>query len=232
MDVEALLRQYEADGEEASYERARRAYEDALTVTPDSAELHHQYGYLRECHARYELRQAAASYDRAIARDPEWAKPRFQLLLVRAALHEIEDEIRVYRARLQAHPEDLRAYRLLASAYLLAHRPDDADQTAVAGLRLAPNDAPLIRARAEAAAARDQVDDALALWRRAGELDPEDISGEYAAAFLLERTGRIADAADRWRGIIRWCTARGLELERQWPARELARLEEISQRRA
>ena len=220
-----MLREYEATGDEATYAAARSGYEVALAEEPNDAALRNQYGYLRECHARNELRAAAAEYERAIRLDPEWAKPRYQLLVVRAALLEIDDAIRACRARLAAHPDDIAEYRLLTSAFLLANRPDDADETAVSGLRLAPRDATLVRSRGEAAAMTGRVDDALALWRRARELDPDDISGEYSAAFLLEREGRRAEAAERWGAIVAWCEARGFGLEAEWPRRERARLE-------
>jgi tetratricopeptide (TPR) repeat protein len=225
VDLNELLRRYEATGDEATYLEARTGYEAAVDAAPDDAELHHQLGYLRECHARNELRLAAARYERAIELESEWAKPRYQLLAVRAALLEIEDAIRVQRERLAARPDDIQGHRLLAAAYLLAHRPEEAEQTAISGLRLAPDDAGLTRALGEAAAARGRIDEALVHWRRARELDPEDISTLYSAAFALERDGRVPEAATQWRAIIDWCAARGLDLETNWPQRELARLQ-------
>jgi protein O-GlcNAc transferase len=225
MDLEELLRRYEAEGDETIYLEARAAYEVAIEAAPTDARLQHQYGYLRECHARNELREAAARYERAIDLDPEWAKPRYQLLAAKAALLEIRDEIRAHHARLAAHPDDTREYRFLASAYLLAQQPEKADETALSGLRLTPDDAHLTRARAEAAAAMGRTADALTLWRRALEVDPDDISGLYSAAFLLEREGRLEEAALQWRAIVEWCVARGYEVEARWPRRELTRLE-------
>lgn len=225
MDLEKLLREYESSGDERIYRQAKTAYEEALQATPDDAKLHHQYGYLNECHARNGLRRAAAEYERAIELEPEWAKPRYQLLAARAAVLEIDDAIRAQLARLAARPGYIVEYRLLASAYLLAQRPDKADETAVAGLQLAPDDAVLTSARGHAAAASGRTEEALAFWGRARALDPEDLSGEYGAAFLLEREGRIAEAAARWRTIIDWCTARGYATESEWPKRELARLD-------
>jgi tetratricopeptide (TPR) repeat protein len=225
MELKELLRRYEATGDEATYVEANAGYEVAIDAAPHNAELHHEYGYLRECHARNELRLAAARYERAIELEPEWAKPRYQLLAVRAALLEIEDAIRVQRERLAARPDDIQEHRLLAAAYLLSHRPEQAEQIAASGLRLAPDDAALTRALGEAAAARGRTDQALVHWRRARELDPEDISTLYSAAFALERDGRVPEAADEWRAIIDWCAARGLDLEIHWPQRELARLE-------
>ena len=45
------------------------------------------------------------------------------------------------------------------------------------------------------------------------ELEPEDIGALYSRAFLLEREGRLAEAADAWRSIIEWNEARGFTLQ-------------------
>ncbi|MBV8998366.1 MAG: hypothetical protein JO304_04855, partial [Solirubrobacterales bacterium] len=46
----------------------------------------------------------------------------------------------------------------------------------------------------------------------------------YSSAFLLEREGRLADAADAWRSIIEWNESRGFTLQTEWPKHELERL--------
>ena len=46
----------------------------------------------------------------------------------------------------------------------------------------------------------------------------------YSSAFLLEREGRLAEAAETWREIIDWSEARGLTLEAVWPKQELHRV--------
>lgn len=65
---------------------------------------------------------------------------------------------------------------------------------------------------------------ALADWRRAHELDREDLSSVYSGAFLLEREGRLAEAAEAWRYIVDWNVARGYELTAVWPREELDRV--------
>jgi hypothetical protein len=74
------------------------------------------------------------------------------------------------------------------------------------------------------ALALDDAGGALADWRVALELDPEDIGAAYSTAFLLEREGRLEEAVAAWRFIVDWTLARGLELEAEWPQRELERL--------
>ncbi len=64
----------------------------------------------------------------------------------------------------------------------------------------------------------------MATWQRVFELDPERISVRYSRAFLLERLGRLTEAAAEWEAIIAWLQERNYEIQAQWPVRELARL--------
>jgi hypothetical protein len=47
----------------------------------------------------------------------------------------------------------------------------------------------------------------------------------FNAAFLLERLGRLAEAADEWRFIIGWNEEREETIHLDWLRRELRRLE-------
>jgi tetratricopeptide (TPR) repeat protein len=93
-----------------------------------------------------------------------------------------------------------------------------------AGLELTPNDAALHALRGEAKAGLGDAEGALADWRRALELEPDDIGPLYSSAFLLEREGRVAEAIDAWQAIIDWNEARGYSLQTPWPRQELDRL--------
>jgi tetratricopeptide (TPR) repeat protein len=84
----------------------------------------------------------------------------------------------------------------------------------------------LIAERGEVKAATGDPDGALADWRLALELDPEDIGPLYSSAFLLEREGRLDEARDTWWVIVEWLDARGFTLQAAWPRRELERLDE------
>jgi tetratricopeptide (TPR) repeat protein len=100
-----------------------------------------------------------------------------------------------------------------------------------AGLELAPDDGHLVELQGDAFSATERVEEALACWRRAVELDRENISPLYSTASLLERQGRLADAAAAWGQIIGWCEQRGNTLDADWPRREVVRLEaELSSR--
>jgi tetratricopeptide (TPR) repeat protein len=223
MTKKELLERYEALGEEGDFVAARSLYEQALAGEHDARALT-DYGYLLESHARLELRRAVELYERAIQLDPSDDRPHYQLICARAGLQEPELPIASYEQRVARSPNDVREYRFLATAYLRAHAFGRARDAIAAGLALAPHDGPLLAMRGEARAGLGDSEGALADWRRALELEPEDIGALYSSAFLLEREGRLTEAADAWRSIIEWNESRGLTLQTDWPKRELERL--------
>jgi tetratricopeptide (TPR) repeat protein len=227
IDKKELLERYEATGEEAVYLKALPLYERAARDGADPETLK-DYGYLLECHARNLLRRAVAQYERAIELDPDSDKPRYQLISARAGLQEPELPIAEYEKELEAAPDQIRWYRLLASAYLSAHYYDRAKKVVDRGLALDPDDPILTESRAEARAGTGDPEGALADWRRALELDPDHIGPLYMSAFVLERIGRRAEAMDTWQAIIDWSQSRGYELDTLWPKRELARLQLVA----
>jgi tetratricopeptide (TPR) repeat protein len=224
MDRDELLARYEATGGEQDFLEAKSLYEKALTESPDDSQLHLKYGYLLECHSRSQLRHAVAQYERAIQLDPSNTKAHYQLIAARAGLLEPDQPISVYEHRLAGAPRDLDAHRLLAAAYLAGRQYAKAQRVIDDGLALAPDDATLIENRGDVRAGTGDPDGALADWRRALKLNPENLSSVYSSAFLLERQGRMLEAMDAWRYIIDWSEARGFSLETEWPKRELQRL--------
>jgi tetratricopeptide (TPR) repeat protein len=223
MTKEELLERYEARGEESDFLAARSLYEHALAGDHDARDLT-DYGYLLESHARRELRRAVELYERAIQLDPSDDRPHYQLIFARAGLQEPELPIASYEQRVARSPDDVRAYRFLATAYLRAHAFGQARDAVEGGLALAPDDGPLVAMRGEAKAGLGDPAGALADWRRALELEPEDIGALYSSAFLLEREAQLAEAADAWRSIIEWNESRGFTLQTEWPKQELERL--------
>ena len=223
MRKEELLERYEALGEERDFVAARPLYEQALAQTPD-ARLLNDYGYLLFAHARRELRSAVELYERVIELDSGYDKPHYQLIIARAALQETEPTVRMYEQRLRDTPGEVREYRFLTTAYLRAHMFERALAVAAAGLELAPDDAALVAMEGEAKAGLGDSEGALADWRRALELEPEDIGVLYSSAFLLEREGRLAEAIEAWQAIVEWNASRGYLLQCEWPRQELERL--------
>jgi tetratricopeptide (TPR) repeat protein len=227
MERDELLERYEALGDEADFLAAKPLYEEALAGEPD-AKLLNDYGYLLYGHARNEIRRAVELLERAIELDPAYDKPHYQLISARAALLESDGPVATYEERVATAPTEVREHRFLATAYLLAGAHAKAGAVADAGLALAPDDAALIAMRGEAKAGLGDPEGALADWARALELESEDIGALYSTAFLLEREGRLVEAADAWRQIIAWNEERGYRLQTVWPEQELERLRKLT----
>jgi tetratricopeptide (TPR) repeat protein len=223
MDRQELLERYEALGEESDFLAARPLFERAAVEAPDARVLR-DYGYLLFGHARNELRRAVELDERAIELDPGDDKAHYQLISARAALQEQELSVGLYERRVAASPGEVRERRFLVAAYLQARAHRQALETAEAGLALAADDPALIAMRGEARAGLHDSEGALADWRRALELDAEDIGALYSSAFLLEREGRVAKAIEAWQSIIDWNESRGYTLQTVWPRQELERL--------
>jgi|SRR5215472_5336087 len=233
MDKDELLERYEALGAEDDFlaakplfeaEIKRREQRDEGLLGPEDALLLRQYGYLLECHGRIAIRRAIEQYERAIALDPAAVKVRYQWIGAKASIGEAETAVDLYRQRVAASPGDLRELRLLADAYLADKDFDAAKDVIDTGLTLAPDDPTLTYDRGVVKAHRGDVEGALADWRRDHELDPESFGSVYASASLLEREGRLAEAAEAWRHIIDSAIERGWELTAVWPRQELQRL--------
>src|SRR5262245_34406822 len=139
MTKEELLEHYEALGDERVFLAAQPLYERAIAEASEPRVLS-DYGYLLYAHARRELRRAVELYEQAIALDPGYDKPHYQLIVARAALQEPELAVRTYETRLRAAPGELRAHRFLATAYLSARAFERALSVVVAGVELDPDD--------------------------------------------------------------------------------------------
>lgn len=233
MDKDELLERYEALGEDGDFlaakplfeaEIQRRQASEAGLSGPGAALLLRQHGYLLECHGRITIRRAIEQYQRSIDLGPGDDKAHYQWIGAKAALFEADDAVARYQQRVAAAPGDVRELRFLARALLAVRDFDAADAVIGTGLALAPHDPGLIYDRGEVKAHRGDTEGALADWRREHELDPENFDGVYASAFLLEREGRLAEAADAWRRIIDHATERGWELTAAWPRQELQRV--------
>ena len=240
MDKDELLERYEALGEDDDFLAAKPLFEaeirrleesEAGLRGPDVALLLRQYGYLLNCHGRITIRRAIEQYQRSI--DLGWDDDQVQYMWIgaKATLGEADDAITRYQERVAASPGDVRALRFLAHAYLAASDFDAAKGVIDTGLALAPDDVGLIEDRGEVKAHKDDPEGALADWRRAHELNPEYFGPVYASAFLLEREGRLAEAAEAWRQIVDDATERGWELTAAWPRQELQRLLGLLERR-
>src|SRR6266508_3710464 len=57
-----------------------------------------------------------------------------------------------------------------------------------------------------------------------GRYSLREAVAQYESAFLLERLGRLQEAAGAWRSIVDWCRSHDAPLTAEWPRQELERL--------
>jgi tetratricopeptide (TPR) repeat protein len=225
MDKDALIALLEERQDEETFEEARRALDSAL-AEGENASLLLDYGYIHECRGRAGIREAIRWYERSLALDPASERTRHQLIQAYAALGETHQAIELYKQRLAAAPGDIVEYRCLAHAHLAAGEYEEAGNVVEAGLELG-QDVGLLEQRGSVLAGQSHPEEALATWERVFQLDGERISARYSRAFLLERLGRLPDAAVEWQTIIAWLRERGYDIQAEWPERELARLQGV-----
>jgi tetratricopeptide (TPR) repeat protein len=233
MDKDELLERYEALGQDDDFlaaeplfkaEIQRQEESEAGLRGPDAALLLRQYGYLLNCHGRITIRRAIEQYQRSIDLGPDDDQVQYMWIGAKATLDEADDAITRYHERVAASPGNVRELRFLAHAYLAAKDFGAAKGVIDTGLALTPDEPGLIIDRGEVKDHWGDPEGALADWRRAHELDPENFAPVYASAFLLEREGRLAEAAEAWRHIMDDATEHGWELTAAWPRQELQRL--------
>jgi tetratricopeptide (TPR) repeat protein len=170
-------------------------------------------------------------YQRSIDLSDDDDQVQYMWTAAKATLGEAGDAITRYRERAAAAPRDARELRFLAHAYLAANDFGAARGVIDAGLALAPDDPVLTEHRGDVKAHEGDADGALADWRRAHELYPENFSPVYSSAFLLEREGRLAEAIEAWRHILDNATEHGWDLTAAWPRQEIQRLQSLLEKR-
>ena len=223
MDVRAAVELLEARGDDESFVTAKRLLDTAL-AQGETPELLLDRGYIHQIRGANETREAIRWYERALARDPNFAKAHYQLVNAYVALGQAHDAIDRYERRIADDPDDLVGHRCLAQAYVAAGRWDDAAAAIAAGRSLAPDDALLLDVEGSLLAGTGRPDEALASWQRALELDSTSIGPHYSRAFLLERLGRVREAEAEWEAIIAWLAVHGNAYDAEWPQNELERL--------
>jgi tetratricopeptide (TPR) repeat protein len=137
--------------------------------------------------------------------------------------YEAHGDPETFAARLAQSPGEVREHRFLAKAFLAAHDYAQAGRVTDRGLALHPDDRMLLEVRGEVRAATGDPEGALADWRRAVDA-VENMGPIYLSAFLLERLGRLEEAAAAWQSILDWCQEHDAPLTAEWPERERARL--------
>ena len=103
---------------------ARRHYQQALTLNPNSVAVHYNYGRL--CYDEENYKQADESFQRALEINPDDAFVNNNMGETKEQLGRIEDAIRYYRRAVANRPDYGHAHFNLGRTMMQQNRPEDA----------------------------------------------------------------------------------------------------------
>jgi protein O-GlcNAc transferase len=184
-------------------ERNAEALEAALAVTagaPGNAKGHRYVG-----DAFLKLRrfpEARAAYEKALALQPAFPDVQFNMGLLHLETGHAEPAAAAFRAVVAAAPEDWDARLQLAEALNRLGRNMDAYQVLVALLQRNPHHAKAHSRLGHLLRHADRVDEALAEYRRAAELDPKDWITQGNMSFALRDQARLDEAVAVQREVL------------------------------
>jgi len=166
---------------------ALRSLRRAANLLPESASCQDLLGLALYATGRRD--EARFAYRRAISADPERASAHHHLGLLLAERGDLEQALEHLRRAAELAPERAPYHRELARASLRARDIDQAQRAGERAAALAPGDGRACVVRALTAEMEGRRATALALYRRALELDPRQ-TGPY---YKLAQAGELED---------------------------------------
>ena len=197
----------EAQRERSEYERLKGAHEELATAldqikeTPDNSEAHYRLGHVYLQQARYA--NAQASFERAVALDPEYGQARYGL---GAAYHHqgrLADAIQAYARAHQIDPTLVMALNDMGQALHQMGRPREAIQIFRKAARLRPDLAMVHSNLGDVLAAQRRRPEAIAAFAAALALDSTLVQTRNALARLYGLEGNLEAAIREWRRVLR-----------------------------
>lgn len=156
------------NAEEGHLDRARRLYEEALTIHPSSPMAHNDLGVVHERLGR--LEQAAAAFERARGLNPDLPEVQRNLGAVYRRLGRLDQAEAILKHALQLDPSSQIAHLNLAQLYSARQDSEQAKLHYQTALRIGPASADLLtalgllyRAEGDEARARESFEKALEL---------------------------------------------------------------------
>ncbi|MCL2372255.1 MAG: helix-turn-helix domain-containing protein [Defluviitaleaceae bacterium] len=223
--AQRLLAMYEGGGRDEDFHRADSEYTKLFAGGQVDGEDMRLYGVLNEYRAYALAAKAEGLYRQAIAAGED-ARPQLLYLLSKTSRN--EENIASQEAALEAAPDDVQNWRLLANAYEYANLPEKALAVAEEGLTKFPGDARLLAQCGDSCRLLKQYDMAIDYHEAAIKSDPAQCGSYYSIAFIHQDTGAHRKALAAWEQVRDFCTERGMDVEAQWPINKIAKLREIA----
>ncbi len=143
--------------------------------------------------------EQAESFRRAVELQPEFAAARYNLALTYLGQNAYDLALAQLTALQSLEPDQPRSYVLKAEIYLRTDRAGEAETELEKAVGLAPTDAEAWRYLARAQFQRGFFEQALESQRHAATLDPGLEGLDLDQAVLLQRLGKLEEAAECYR---------------------------------
>ncbi|MDE0298433.1 MAG: DUF3857 domain-containing protein [Candidatus Poribacteria bacterium] len=187
------------------FETAITAYQAALALKPESAEVQRKIGEIYYQQKHYE--KAAASFTSYLISEPRDTSVRNYLGYTYEKLNDYDAAAREYEATLKYAPEDLYALNHLGLAYKQTGHLDEAERTLRKVLELDPkcrrNESKNLHNYLGAIhMEREETGDAIAEFRESARLFPNDVWPRQQLAALYESHGRYYQAQLQYQEIL------------------------------
>jgi tetratricopeptide (TPR) repeat protein len=156
-----------------------------------------------------ETAEAVEHYRRAIAIQPDYATPRYNLGNVLAARGDVDGAVEQYRQAIRVRPDYARAHHNLGSALLRQGRRDEAVAQYREALRIDPSYAAAHDNLGVALAGQGEIAAAVEHFRRSLEIEPGSARTHALLAMGLEQSGDRAGAIEHYRRAMELAAASG-----------------------
>lgn len=225
-NAQRLMAVYEQSHKPEDFLAAAEEFERLFRTDQATADDWRVYGVIHEYMVYHCIKKAKDSYAKAMdmsrCTDEEmFHRTQRQSILLRCRIGQGDDCIREQEAAVHEHPDNAQAWVDLAHALLYGGQPEAALDICRTALEKFPEEGLLHVYAGDACRELKRYDEAFPHWEAAVGLDDKFLDAMYSMAFCRGDMGQFDKAADIWEEIARKLTARGLEIEAQWP-REMA----------
>jgi len=187
--------------ERGKKEEAKREYDAALEIEPNSPEVLNSLGVWQIENGRPE--EGISSFTAALNAYPNYAYASFNLGNALLAKNNIDGAIRAYQDALRVDPDYADANGNLAVALSRAGRLDEAVRYYKEALRLKPNDAGMHNNFGVTLAQQGRWDEAIQQYRAALRLNQASLQTYVNLAKILESAGRRDEAISELKEALR-----------------------------
>jgi tetratricopeptide (TPR) repeat protein len=185
----------------ALFSQAGEMYRQALSLNPDSAEAHHDFGLALA--AQNKTTEALAEYELAVRSDPDLEAAQFDLAEALSHADKPADAAAHYGAAERLNPNRAETHSGLGLCHAMQGDMAGAVAELQEAVRLKPGNAGAWGNLGNAFGAQGKYDDAAKAYAAALKLDPNDFQTEFNFGLTLMRQGKKAEARAHFQSALR-----------------------------